>query len=63
MQTHIARMSLLPSALVLADLLAGHGGNPPCELFEQAGFDCRDIERYLQRRAARPERCSAPACA
>jgi hypothetical protein len=63
MQTHTPRMSLLPSALVLSDLLAGHGGNPPRELLEQAGFDRRDIEGYLQRRADRPERCSGPACA
>jgi hypothetical protein len=63
MQTEFARMSLLPSALVLSDLLSGHAGNPPLEALEQAGFDRRDIEGFLQRRAARPQRCTGPACA
>ena len=61
-ETPTARISLLPSALVLADLLAGHEGDPPRELLEQAGFDRQDIESYLRRRAARPERCTGPAC-
>ncbi len=63
MQTEYARISLLPSALVLSDLLAGHAGNPPREVLEQAGFDRRDIESFLARRAARSSHCTGPACA
>jgi hypothetical protein len=60
MQDHFARMSLLPSALVLCDLLDAHAGDPPIEALEQAGFRRHEISSYLQRRAAR-SRCSVNA--
>ena len=58
MQSQVARTSLLPSALVLCDLLNAHAGDPPIEELEQAGFRRQDISRYLQRRAGR-SRCSS----
>lgn len=61
MQTDVGRTFAMPSALVLSDLLAGHGGDPPLEALEQAGFDRNDVDGYLRRRAARADRCS-PAC-
>jgi hypothetical protein len=57
MQNHAARTSLLPSALVLCDLLNAHAGDPPMEVLEQAGFRRHEISRYLQRREGR-SRCS-----
>ena len=42
---------LLPSALVLCDLLDAHAGNPPIEVLEQAGFRRHEASDYLQRRA------------
>jgi hypothetical protein len=62
MQTEFARLSLLPSVLVLSDLAAGRAGNPPLEVLEQAGFDRSDVEGYLQRRAARTARCGSTPC-
>jgi hypothetical protein len=53
MQHHAARTSLLPSALVLCDLLDAHAGNPPAEALEQAGFRQHEISAYLQRRSGR----------
>jgi hypothetical protein len=58
MQSQVARASLLPSALVLSDLLNAHAGDPPIEALEQAGFPRKDISRYLQRRAGR-SRCGS----
>jgi hypothetical protein len=58
MQSQVARTSLLPSALVLCDLLNAHAGDPPIEVLEQAGFRRNDISRYLQRREGR-SRCPA----
>ncbi|HET6172084.1 MAG TPA: hypothetical protein VFD90_05745 [Gaiellales bacterium] len=52
----------MPSALVLSELLAGHGGNPPLDALEQAGFDRNEVDGYLKRRAARMGRCTAPTC-
>lgn len=60
MQSQVTRASLLPSALVLCDLLNAHAGDPPIEALEQAGFRRNDISRYLQRRGGR-SRCSANA--
>jgi hypothetical protein len=60
MQNHAARTSLLPSALVLCDLLNAHAGDPPIEAFEQAGFRRHDVSRYLQQRAG-SSRCSGTA--
>jgi hypothetical protein len=54
----LTRTSLLPSALVLCDLLNAHAGDPPIEALEQAGFRPNDISRYLQRRSGRRSRCS-----
>lgn len=62
MQHDVGRLFAMPSALVLSDLLAGHDGNPPMEALEQAGFDRNELDGYLERRAARSERCSAPGC-
>jgi hypothetical protein len=42
---------LLPSALVLCDLMEAHAGNPPIEVLEQAGFRRHEASEYLQRRA------------
>jgi hypothetical protein len=58
MQSQVARTTLLPSALVLCDLLDAHAGDPPIEVLEQAGFRRNDISRYLQRRAGRSRSCS-----
>jgi hypothetical protein len=55
--------ALMPSALVLFELLDGHGGHPPLEALEQAGFDRNDADRYLKRRAARIGRCDSSSCA
>jgi hypothetical protein len=57
MQTQAARRSLLPSALVLCDILNAHAGDPPVEALEQAGFRRNEINSYLERRAGR-SRCS-----
>lgn len=54
----LTRTSLLPSALVLCDLVNAHAGDPPIEVLEQAGFRRNDISRYLQRRSDRRSRCS-----
>jgi hypothetical protein len=62
MQTDVGRTFAMPSALVLADLLAGHAGNPPIEALERAGFRRSELDGYLARRAARMERCTAPTC-
>jgi hypothetical protein len=59
MSSDQARMSTLPSIVVLDDLLSRHGGNPPREALCQAGFRCNDVDAYLERRAARSARCSA----
>jgi hypothetical protein len=58
MQSRIARTSLLPSALVLCDLLNAHAGDPPIEVLEEAGFRRTDISSYLQRRGGRWPCCS-----
>jgi hypothetical protein len=58
MQSHVARISLLPSALVLRDLVNAHAGDPPMEALEQAGFRRTDISTYLQRRAGRWSCCT-----
>jgi hypothetical protein len=50
MQNQSSR-SLLPSALVLCDLLDAHAGNPPIGVLEQAGFRRHEASDYLQRRA------------
>jgi hypothetical protein len=52
MQTERARMSLMPSALVLCDLLEGHAGNPPREALLRVGFRHGEVDGYLARRAA-----------
>jgi hypothetical protein len=62
MQTELGRTFAMPSALVLSELLAGHGGNPPLDALEQAGFDRNEVDGYLKRRAARMGRCTAPTC-
>jgi hypothetical protein len=51
MHTELARMSLLPSALVLSDLASGRAGDLSLDALERAGFDRRVVEGYLQRRA------------
>jgi hypothetical protein len=53
MSTEQARMSTLPSIVVLDDLMCRHAGNPPREALRQAGFRSRDVDDYLARRAAR----------
>jgi hypothetical protein len=62
MQNDVGRTFAMPSALVLSDLLAGHGGNPPIEALERAGFNRNELDGYLKRRAARMARCTAPTC-
>jgi len=47
----------MPSALVLSNLVAGHGGTPPREALEQAGFSRNAIERYLRQRDSRAAGC------
>jgi hypothetical protein len=42
----------MPSALVLRNLVAGHGGTPPREALEQAGFSSSEVEVYLRQRDA-----------
>lgn len=59
MQNEFTRMSTKPSALVLCDLLAGHGGNPPRHALEQAGFSRSAIDGYLKQREARAAGCSS----
>jgi|SoimicmetaTmtLMB_FD_contig_31_3484212_length_410_multi_3_in_0_out_0_1 hypothetical protein len=53
MQTERARISTMPSALVLRNLVAGHGGTPPREALEQAGFSPCEIDVYLRQHDAR----------
>jgi hypothetical protein len=53
MQTERARISTMPSALLLRNLVAGHGGTPPREALEQAGFSSSEIEMYLRQRETR----------
>ena len=43
----------MPSALLLRNLVAGHGGTPPREALEQAGFSSSEIEMYLRQRETR----------
>jgi hypothetical protein len=57
-----ARMSTLPSMVVLDDLLTRHAGNPPREALRQAGFRSQDVDAYLERRAARTVNCTASPC-
>ena len=52
MQTERARISTMPSALLLRNLVAGHGGTPPREALEQAGFSRCEIDVYLRQRDA-----------
>jgi hypothetical protein len=64
MQTERARISTMPSALLLKNLVAGHGGTPPREALEQAGFSRDAVERYLRRRNAQASAgCGTPGCA
>jgi hypothetical protein len=62
MHPELARMSLLPSALVLSDLASGRAGDLSLDALERAGFDRRAVEGYLQRRAtcggSAPTTCS-----
>jgi hypothetical protein len=60
MQNDVGRLFAMPSAFVLSDLLAGHPGNPPIEALERAGFSRSEVDGYLERRAARMARCTAP---
>jgi hypothetical protein len=62
MQSERARISTMPSALLLKNLVAGHGGTPPREALEQAGFSRDEIEGYLRRHNARTTRCNTPGC-
>jgi hypothetical protein len=62
MQTERARISTMPSALVLSNLVAGHGGTPSREALEQAGFSRNAIEGYLRQRDARTAGCSSSSC-
>jgi hypothetical protein len=60
MSAHTTRMSLLPSAVVLHDVLANHAGDPPFEALERAGFRRDDVRTYLERRAVTARRaCDA----
>ena len=54
---------LMPSALVLSELLDGHAGDPPLEALEQAGFDRNEADRYLKRRAAHTSGSNGSSCA
>jgi len=56
MSAHATRMSLLPSAVVLHDLLTDHAGDPPFEALERAGFRRDEIRTYLERRAVAAHR-------
>jgi hypothetical protein len=57
-----ARMSTLPSTVVLDQLLTLHAGNPPREALRQAGFRSHDVDAYLERRSARSSGCTASPC-
>lgn len=59
MQNEIARLSTMPSALVLSDLLAGHADNPPREALERAGFSRNQIDGYLKQRESRSSSCNS----
>ena len=63
MQSERARISTMPSALLLKNLVAGHGGTPPREALEQAGFSRCEIDGYLRRRNANTARSDTHGCA
>ena len=63
MQNDIGRAFLMPSALVLSELLDGHAGDPPLEALEQAGFNRNEADRYLKRRAAHTSGSNGSSCA
>ena len=63
MQSERARISTMPTALLLKTLVAGHGGTPPREVLEQAGFSRSEVEGYLRRRNSLTARCETPGCA
>ena len=52
MSSEQARMSTLPSTVVLDELLSRHAGNPPREALRQAGFRSHEVDAYLERRRA-----------
>jgi hypothetical protein len=60
MSSDQARLSTLPSIVVLDDLLCRHAGNPPRDALRQAGFQGCDVDAYLEQRAARATRAAWP---
>lgn len=58
MNTELKRMSTWPSVMVIDELLVSHGGNPPNEVLQQAGFSRDSVDRFLEQRAAIAARCS-----
>jgi hypothetical protein len=52
MSTSTTRMSLLPSAVVLHDVLVDHADDPPFEALERAGFRRDQVRSYLERRTS-----------
>jgi hypothetical protein len=61
MHLHREPLSLLPSALVLRDLCAGH--DISAEALERAGFSPGQLDRYLRRCRAGFAREDAPGAA
>jgi hypothetical protein len=49
-------MSLLPSAVVLHDVLVDHADDPPFEALERAGFRRDQVRSYLERRTSTARR-------
>ncbi len=56
--TDYKRMATWPSALVLSELLVHHGGNPPSDVLERAGFSRDAVTSYLQGRSDPKARCT-----